>query len=116
MINQLIPAGIHQRNWSERVIQTFKNNFIAGLCSTDPNFPLNLWCKLVAQSVIILNLLRSFQINPKLSAHAQVFGNFNYDRTHVDPPGIKVLLHEHPKYCGSWSPHSLYLTSAKIGS
>ena len=40
---QLTLAGLHWRNWYEREIQTFKNNFIAGLCSTYPNFPLNLW-------------------------------------------------------------------------
>ena len=22
----------------------------------------------------------------------------------MDPPGIKVILHKCPKYCGSWSP------------
>ena len=54
---ELTPAAIHQRNWAERAIQTFKNHFIAGLCSTYPRFPLNLWCKLVTQYDITLNLL-----------------------------------------------------------
>ena len=42
-----------------------------------------------------------------LSAHAQVFGNFNYDCTPMDKTGIKVLLHERPEYRGSWPPHAL---------
>eukprot|EP00978_Attheya_sp_CCMP212_P006284 scaffold14236_cov54-Attheya_sp.AAC.6 len=40
---QLVPLHIHRRNAAERAIRTFKNHFIAGLCSTDVNFPLHLW-------------------------------------------------------------------------
>jgi hypothetical protein len=43
---QLASSHIHRRNNAERAIQTFKNHFIAGLCSVDPNFPLKLWYKL----------------------------------------------------------------------
>ena len=71
-------------------------------------FPSQLWCKLVAQYVITLNLLRSSQINTKLSAHAQVFGKSNYDCTPMAPPGIKVLLHECPKERGLRYPHALF--------
>jgi hypothetical protein len=35
---QLATPHIHQRNNAERVIQTFKNHFISGICSVDPNF------------------------------------------------------------------------------
>ena len=55
---QLTPTCIHRRKWAERTIQTFKNHFISGLCSNDPNPPLYLWCKLVAQYFITLNFLR----------------------------------------------------------
>jgi hypothetical protein len=39
---QLALPYIHRRNNAERAIQTFKNYFISGLCSVDPNFPHNL--------------------------------------------------------------------------
>ena len=39
---QLVPPGVYQRNAAERAIHTFKNHFIAGLCSIDKNFPLHL--------------------------------------------------------------------------
>jgi hypothetical protein len=39
---QLAPPYIHRRNNAERAIQTFKNHFIAGLCSVDPIFILQL--------------------------------------------------------------------------
>jgi hypothetical protein len=32
---QLVPPGVHRRNAAERAIRTFKNHFIAGLCSVD---------------------------------------------------------------------------------
>jgi hypothetical protein len=44
---QLTPASLHRRNWAERAIQTFKNHFISGLCTTHPDLPLNLWDKLL---------------------------------------------------------------------
>jgi hypothetical protein len=40
---QLAPPHIHRRNNAESAIQTFKNHFIAGLCSVDPNFPFKMW-------------------------------------------------------------------------
>jgi hypothetical protein len=51
---QLAPPHMHRRNTAERAIQTFKNHFVAGLCSVDPNFPLCLWDRLLPQATIIL--------------------------------------------------------------
>lgn len=101
---QLTPAGIHRRNLAERAI-----HFITGLCSTHPDFPLNLWDKLVPQAVLTLNLLRPSRTNPKLSGHAHLHdGLFDYNRTPMAPHGIKeVLLHERPEDRGSWSPYSI---------
>jgi hypothetical protein len=36
---QLAPPHLHRRNATERAIRTYKNHFIAGLSSTNPNFP-----------------------------------------------------------------------------
>jgi hypothetical protein len=66
-----------QRNTTERAIHTFKNHFIDGLCSTNCDFPLNLWEKLPPQCLLTLNLLRSSRINPQLSAEAHMNGAFN---------------------------------------
>jgi len=54
---QLVPAGQHRRNAAERAIRTFKNHLIAGLCTTDTNFPLHLWDRLLNQAVLTLNLM-----------------------------------------------------------
>ena len=92
--NKLTLEGIHRQNWAEISIQTFKNHFISGLCSTHPDFPLNLWDRLLQQAKPTLKLLRPSYINPQLSAHAQINGSFNFDKTPLYPTGIKVLTQE----------------------
>jgi hypothetical protein len=52
---QLVPPHTHRRNLSERVIQTWKNHFKAGLASVDPKFPLSEWDRLIEQANITLN-------------------------------------------------------------
>ena len=102
---ELVPPGVHRRNAAERAIRTFQNHFIAGLCSVDKAFPLHLWDQLLPQAEITLNLLRASRINPKLSAWAQLHGTFDYNRTPLAPPGIRVLAHEKPKDRTTWSAH-----------
>jgi hypothetical protein len=63
---QLVPLHVHRHNAAERAIQTFKNHFIAGLCSVDPNFPLQLWNCLLLQATTTLNLLRASRLNSPL--------------------------------------------------
>jgi hypothetical protein len=104
---QLAPPGVHRRNAAERAIRTFKNHFIAGLCSLDPRFPLHLWDRLLPQAVITLNLLRGSRINPKQSAWAQYNGQFDFDRTPLGPPGCRVLVHVKPAVRETFAPHAV---------
>jgi hypothetical protein len=90
---QLAPPHIHQRNNTEQAIHTFRNHFIAGLCSVDPTFPLKLWEKLLPQATITLNFLRKSRINPRMSAYAQLNGHFDFNRTHLAPPGTRIIAH-----------------------
>jgi hypothetical protein len=84
---QLAPPQVHRRNAAERAIRTFKNHFIAGLCSTNPDFPLNLWDKLLPQRLVTLNLLRRSRINPQLSTQDHINGAFDSNCTPLVPPG-----------------------------
>jgi hypothetical protein len=104
---QLFSPGMHRRNAAERAICTFKNHFIAGLCSVDKDFPLHLWDCLLPQAILSLKLLRGSRLNPKLSAWAQLNGNFDFNRTPIAPPGIRVIVNEKPGARTSWSPHGL---------
>jgi hypothetical protein len=65
---QKVPPKEHRVNAAERAIRTFKNHFVATLCSVDSRFPLNLWDRLLPQTTLTLNLLRSSRIHPSMSA------------------------------------------------
>ena len=64
---QLSPPVIHFHNAAERAISTFKNHFIARLCSTDPDLPMQNWDSLLEQADIIIKFLRPSRMNTKLS-------------------------------------------------
>jgi hypothetical protein len=105
---QLAPPGIHHTNAAERAIRTFKNHFIATLCSTDKDFPLYLWDHLLLPQILLtLNMLRGSRLNPKLSAWAQIHGFFNFNQTPIAPPGIRVLVHEKPANRDTWAAHGV---------
>jgi hypothetical protein len=102
---QLVPPHIHRRNAMERAIRTFKNHFVAGLCSTHPDFPLRLWDSLLPQAEITINLLRASRTQPHISAYEALFGKYDYNCNPLMPPGTKVVVHEKPSQRGSWDPH-----------
>ena len=88
---QLVPPDNHKHNLAERAIQTFKIHFKPILSTTDPYLPANQWDHLLPQAILTLNLLRSARSNPVLSAWAYLFGLFDYNRTPIAPPGMKVI-------------------------
>jgi hypothetical protein len=42
---------------------------------------------------LTLNLLRSSRIHPSLSAHASLFGQFDFNRTPLAPMGTQIVAH-----------------------
>jgi hypothetical protein len=46
---QLVPTHCHIHNDAERAIHTFKEHFVSGLASVDPDFPLHSWDRLLPQ-------------------------------------------------------------------
>ena len=90
---------------AERAIHRFKNHFISGLCSVDKTFPLHLWCRLLDQAELTLNMLRTSRINPNLSSHKQLHGMHDFNATPLAPPGTKCIAHEKSSQRGTWAPH-----------
>jgi len=104
-IVEIVPPQCHRRNAAERAIRTAKNHLIAILCATHDKFPLKLWCFLLEQAEITLNLLRTSRIHPHLSAYNSLCGAFNFSKTPLAPPGIKVIAHNNVSTRESWGPH-----------
>ena len=55
---QLATPHNRRRSAVERAMLTFKNHFVVGLESVDNNFPIYLWCRIVKQVEITINLLQ----------------------------------------------------------
>jgi hypothetical protein len=66
---------------------------------------MNLWDTLLPQAVITLNMLRTSRINPKLSAATHIFGQYDFNRTPMAPPGTRIIAHETPSRTQTWAPH-----------
>ena len=104
---QLAEPDNHRVNAAERAIQTFKNHFIAGLATVDPNFPMQLWCYLLQQAEISLNLLRTSRHDPTKSAYEVLEGPFDWNRTPLAPPGTRALIFEDPARRTTWGTHAI---------
>ena len=102
---ELVPPHQHRRNAAERAIRTFKNHFLAGLATCDLDFPIREWDRLNQQAELTLNLLRNSRVNPNLSSWAYLFGNFNFNKCPLAPPGTKVVIHSKPTQRNSWAFH-----------
>jgi hypothetical protein len=102
---QLVSPYSHIRNSAERAIRSFKDHLIAGLCSTEKSFPMHLWDRLLPQAVITFNMLRTSRINPKLSAATHIYGQYDFNRAPMAPPGTRIIAHETPNRRRTWAPH-----------
>ena len=103
---QFVPPNEHRVNAAERAIQTFKNHFIAGLCTTDRNFPSQLWDKLLPQAQNSLNMLRTSRIDPTRSAYEVLEGPHDFNRQPWAPPGCRAVVHEPASTRTSWGPRA----------
>ena len=66
---QLVPPYMHWINATERDVVTFKNHFIAALCTVDHLLPFYLCDRLLPQVTMKPNMLRQSRLNPELSAY-----------------------------------------------
>ena len=76
---------MHRINETKWAAQMFKNHFLAGLCTIESQFPMQLWDDLLNQAEIALNLLIMSRVNRKILAYAQLEGPFNFNKTLLAP-------------------------------
>jgi hypothetical protein len=68
---------------------------------------MHLWDRLLPQAVMTLNMLRTSRLNPKLSAATHIFGQYDFNRAPMAPPGTRIIAHETPSRRKTWAPHGL---------
>ncbi len=101
---QIVEPQNHCVNAAEHAIQTFKDHFIAGLCTTDKQFPIQLWDQLLEQGQDTLNMLRTSHIHPHLSAYTTLEGVHDFNPMQLAPPGTRAIVYEPMETRGTWAP------------
>jgi len=91
---QLVEPHNHRVNAAERAIQTFQNQFIGTLSTTDSKFPIHLWDKLAPQVQDCINLLRRLCISPDKSAYEMLEGPSNFNRYPLAPLGTRAIIYK----------------------
>ena len=64
---------------------------------TDREFPTHLWCQLLEQIELQVNLIRPSRINQNRSAWEELHGNFDFNATPLAPLGTKGVIYVSPK-------------------
>jgi hypothetical protein len=103
---QLVPLDNHRKNLAERAIQTFKSHFKSVLAGVDNNFPMQLWDKLLPQTILTLNLLCQSNVAPTVLAHQYVHGTFDYNKTPLASLRCAVQLYANNPQQGTWAKYS----------
>ena len=104
---ELIPPNSHRRNAAEVAIRNFKCHFLSILAGVAVDFPLYLWDRLLPQTELTLNLLRSSNATPTVSAHAHLYGAFDYNKMPLAPMGCKAHVHQPSENRRTWGYHSV---------
>ena len=105
MTYQLVPPDDHRQNIAEKTIQTQKDHFIALCSDVSANFPMHIWCSLIPQTEKQLLLLRQWNVNPKISAFAYLYGPHDYNAQIFVPIGMKAMIHNKPSQRKNFAQH-----------
>ena len=68
---------------------------------------MHLWCQLLPQSDIQLNIQRQSSITPNISAYTHVHSPHNFMHKSLAPLGCPILAHENPYKRGNWADHAI---------
>jgi hypothetical protein len=99
----LIELHNHRMNAAERAIQTFKDAFIAVLATTNSDFPLQLWDKIIPQVQDTPNLMQASRTNPAISAYKALNRLYDWNQYPLAPLGCKAVVYKDGNTRGSWA-------------
>ena len=94
-----------------RDTQTLENHFLAGQATADGEFPLQLWCYLLFQAEMTLNMLCTSRRDHTTSAYEVLKRKSNCNATPLAPPGTNALIYKASPRQAVWAPqpiHTLY--------
>ena len=77
MTYQVVPPDDHWHNLTDKLIQTWNENFIGVMSSTSDSFPAHLWCQAIHQAGRQLRLLQQSNVKPKISVYAYVYRTYD---------------------------------------
>lgn len=100
---QIVDPHNHCVNAAERAIQTCKDHFIVGLCTTDKWFQIQQWDHLIEQGQDTLNMLKISRVHLHLSAYTTLKGIHDFNRTPLAPPGTRAMVYKLAKTRGTWA-------------
>ena len=82
---KLVPKGMHRRNIAERAIQTWKSHAIGLFSGLPETCPLSLWCQMLPQIDMYVNMLRQSNTNLNVCAWTQLYGVHDFNRHPLAP-------------------------------
>jgi hypothetical protein len=101
-----VPPQTHRSNPAERAVRTGKNHLIYVFSSTHPDFPGDLWDRLLPYAEITLNVLRPWRPDPTLSAWSGLHRlPYDFSAHTLHPPGQLRLAFSSPDHRDTWAPH-----------
>ena len=103
---ELVPKGQHRRNIAEKAIQTWKATAIGVFSGMDPKCPLYLWDLMLPQIDMQVNLQRQSNTTPKISAHAHLYGQHDFNRHPLAPLGTECHIYVPPGQRKTWGVKS----------
>ena len=87
---------MYRTNPAERSLQTYKSYIKSTIALIPPTFPIALWCKLLPQINLSVNIVCKCRQNPLLSVWSAMEGEYHFDSTPIAPAGSEMLMHENP--------------------
>jgi hypothetical protein len=104
----LVSPYVKNPNRSERGIRTAKNHIIATRAEFHPDCPPSFLDKCLFQMEMAVNIVRSFEYDPGISAYQGIHGaSFNFRHHPIAPAGTKFLMWDAPDHRGSWADHGV---------
>jgi hypothetical protein len=100
---QLVEPHNHRMNAVERATQAFKDAFIAVLATTNSDFPLQLWDKIMPQVQDTLNLMRASWVNPAISVYELLNGLYDTNQYHLALLGCKAVVYKDGNTRQAWA-------------